>query len=97
MPHHPPHRSSATFTSDSGHRKSEGERSRTATPPLIRACDGCGTLAYADDLYCSCCGTQLWTQRHCRHCNAPIRHPLAIHCTHCGETLDSGERTENGG
>jgi|GEM_PF-4478050 len=62
----------------------------------VRACDGCGTLAYPDDLYCSCCGAQLWTQRHCRHCSAPIRHPLAIHCTHCGEMLEerSGEEGE---
>jgi hypothetical protein len=54
-------------------------------PVWLPRCGQCGSAGYCDDIYCARCGATL--PRHCYQCGAPIKHPVAYHCTQCGSGL----------
>jgi hypothetical protein len=68
-------------TLEYSHLASPGSQPRRAVN-LARECPGCRALAYSDDRYCACCGTQL--AHACGACGSPIVHPVANYCSQCG-------------
>ena len=58
-------------------------------------CEDCGTLAYQEDRFCSCCGTRLRSKEEepgvCSRCEARRLHPHALFCTVCGEATQKQE------
>lgn len=77
----------------------EQKGGRTTSTPQPKAtpitdlveCGECGTVGYASEAYCVCCGTARNNERiRCPHCHGEINHSRANYCPHCGRRFGVG-------
>jgi len=81
------HVASMTVNGRSEHRTTDDSSRVHRT---VVECRACGTLGYAGEAYCVCCGasmTETRTRLLCVSCGTLIDHSIANYCPHCGCNL----------